>query len=131
MCSKKKKTSILQIFIFLLRTLVAGLILLPLALGLDQGGFARLGHASKLGWGLLAVGTITTAAFQGLLVAVQSVTLSTSAGVLSIAVVVPQIAISLVISPQDLEPVQIVGYVLATVGAFAYTIVRNVELGRL
>jgi hypothetical protein len=131
---------------------VAALILLYFALGLDQGGFARLANASSLGWGLLVVGTVTTALFQveclfsipllffffffswlqqGLLVGVQSVVLSTSAGVLSIAVVVPQIAISLAISPQSLETVQIVGYVLAVVGAFAYTVVRNVELKRL
>jgi drug/metabolite transporter (DMT)-like permease len=55
------------------RTLVAGLVLLPLALGLDQGGFARFSSASSLGVGLLLLGVLVTALFQALLVAVQSV----------------------------------------------------------
>ena len=72
--------------------------------------------------GLLAAGVFATALFQGLLVGAQSVTLATTAGVLSAAAVVPQLAIAFAAAPpaQPLAAAQIAGYVLAPLAACAY-----------
>ncbi len=109
------------------KTATAAVILLHVAWVSDPEGWARLGSMSGLAAGLLVLGVFVTAAFQGLLVGMQSVTLATSAGVLSIAAVVPQVAISLAIKPQQLPPVVIAGYVLAPAAAIAYVVVGLVQ----
>ncbi len=94
--------------------------MLPLAAGLDPDGWDRLGALSPLSAGLLAAGVLATALFQSLLVGAQSVTLAVTAGVLSSAVLVPQLVIAFAVKPEPLAAVQIAGYVLAPVAACAY-----------
>ena len=101
--------------------MVAGLILLPLAAGLDSDGWDRLGTLDSKFVILLICGTVVTALFQSLLVATESVTLAITAGVLSSAAIVPQLIIAFAIDPKSpLAPIQIAGYVLAPVAAIAY-----------
>lgn len=106
------------------KALVAALVLLPLAGGLDPGGWARLGDLQPQTWAFLMCGCVVTALFQALLAATQSVTLAISAGVISIFATVPQIGISIAIDPEPLAAIQIVGYTLTPLAAIGYAVER-------
>ena len=109
------------------KAFVAAVILLPLAGGLDPHGWNRLSLLSNSTLGWLVGGAAVTALFQTMLVMAESVTLALSVGVLSVAVVIPQITIGLIIHPQVLGVLAIVGYVLAPLGAVGFAIERFVS----
>ena len=106
------------------KTAVAGCILLPLGAGLDRHGWMNLTKMDMAAIGLLVGGIGVTALFQGSSVAMQSVILATSTAVLSLAAVIPQIVIGVLIGSEPLTSIQLAGYVLAPLSLAVYTIER-------
>lgn len=104
------------------KTSFAALVLLPLGGGLDPHGWSKLSLLPADVVGLLVGGIFVTLLFQLMLVLMQSVTLATSAGVISLFVIIPQLVIKWIESPYSLNGVQIAGYVLAPLGVTVYAI---------
>ena len=106
------------------KTGFAGCVLLPLGAGLDKNGWKNFTKMSPPAIGLLVGGIFVTALFQGSSVAMQSVIFAISTAVLSLAAVIPQIVVGVIISSEPLTSLQIVGYVVAPVSLTVYTIER-------
>lgn len=98
----------------------AALLLLPVAAGVDPGGWMRLADASSL---LLFAGVWVTGLFQGLLVASQHFALPSSTALLSVLAPVLQLSISLP-PHSSLSPLQIAGFAAAAAGALLYAAAR-------
>jgi hypothetical protein len=89
------------------KTTFAVLVLLPLGLGLDLHGWQKLSLLPTDIVGLLVGGLFMTITFQVMLVLMQTVTLATSAGVISLFAVIPTLVIKWIIEPYDLNHVQV------------------------
>ena len=109
---------------------VASLALLPLVLALDSGGFARLAAASPTTHGLVAAGVFITTAFQTIHVALQSMALATTIGILGMCVIVPQEIISLLFNkPKPVwDLLHIFGYVISPLFAVTFAVYKLIVL---
>jgi hypothetical protein len=106
---------------------VAAIIMLPVSLGLDMGGWARLGDASDRAKVLVGCGVLVTGTFASLQVTLQSLAGAVSMAVLSTCVIIPQVLLSLlVLKNRPLDALHIAGYVISPVFATLYGVHRAV-----
>jgi hypothetical protein len=103
------------------KTSFAGLVLLPLGLGLDLHGWQKLSLLPADIVALLVNGIFVTILFQVMLVLMQTVTLATSAGVISLFAVIPTLIIKWIIQPYDLNPVQVSIFLLLCFFSFSFS----------
>lgn len=103
-----------------LKMIMASLMLVPIALVLDVGGWERLGNGPASAHAFVACGAIITAAFAGLQVLLQSLAGAVSIGLLGMCVIVPQVLLSLAIE----QHFQVMGYILSPLFASMYAAYR-------
>ena len=121
--NKKAKASL---EIVAIKMTVATLVLLPVSLALDLDGWTLFGGASQQAHLLVSMGVFVTASFQCVIVAIQTLSLATSAGFLASCVIVPQVIISLCTNDPPFvdDALHILGYIVSPLSASAYAAYR-------